>query len=294
MKTIAHLSDLHFGRIDQIVSDALAAEVRASDPDIVVVSGDMTQRARKEEFAQARAFLDTLPCPQLVVPGNHDVPLYNLFARALTPLSRYKRYITADTDPFYADPELAIAGINTARSLTIKGGRINSEQLTWVRRSFADQPDETTRIVVTHHPFEGASANDDDGIVGRARMAMGVFSQSRVDVILSGHLHLNRMGSSAVRYNIEGYSALLIQAGTAISLRRRQEANSFNLIRIERPEIHLECRAWDLDEVRFVRATSKSFRLGRSGWAPTGGTTIPTLVQNADDEIVRADDRIHG
>lgn len=144
-----------------------------------------------------------------------------------------------------------------------------------MRRSFADQPDETTRIVVTHHPFEGPSANDDDGIVGRARMAMGVFSQIRVDVILSGHLHLNRIGSSAVRYDIEGYSALLIQAGTAISSRRRQEANSFNLIRIERPEIHLECRAWDLDKVRFVRSTSKSFRLGRSGWAPTGGQLFP-------------------
>jgi 3',5'-cyclic AMP phosphodiesterase CpdA len=163
-----------------------------------------------------------------------------------------------------------------------------------VRRSFADQPEEATRIVVTHHPFEGASANDDDGIVGRARMAMGVFSQSRVDVILSGHLHLNRMGSSAVRYNIEGYSALLIQAGTAISSRRRLEANSFNLIRIEPSEIHLECRAWMPGETRFVGSTSKSFRRGRSGWGPTGGTTIPTLVQNADDGLVRADDRIDG
>lgn len=292
MKTIAHLSDLHFGRIDQTVSDALAAEIRSADPDIVVVSGDLTQRAHKQEFVHARAFLDALPYPQLIVPGNHDVPLFNLFARAVTPLSRYKRYITADTDPFYVDPELAIAGINTARSFTFKGGRINGEQLAWVKQNFADQPDETTRIVVTHHPFEGASAHDDDGIVGRARLAMGVFSESRVDVILSGHLHLNRMGSSAARYKIEGYSALLIQAGTAMSLRRREEANSFNLIRIERPEIHLECRSWMPGEARFVRSTSKSFHLGPSGWAPTGGTTIPTLVQTADNGIVRADDGI--
>jgi 3',5'-cyclic AMP phosphodiesterase CpdA len=271
MRTIAHLSDLHFGRIDQAVSAALAAEVRAAEPDIVVVSGDMTQRARKREFVQARAFLDTLPSPRIVVPGNHDVPLYNVVMRAFTPLSRYRRYITTNMEPFYADPEVAIAGINTARSLTIKGGRINSDQLAWVKRAFADQPDETARIVVTHHPFEGVSATDEEGVVGRARMAMGMFSESRVDIILSGHLHLSRLSSSAVRYDIEGYSALLIQAGTAISSRRREEANSFNVIRIAWPDIHLECRAWEPSAAGFVTSATKCFRFGRAGCKDTHG-----------------------
>src|SRR4029079_11687747 len=144
-------SDLHFGSTDPNVVEVMAAEVRAAEPSIVVVSGDLTQRARKQEFVQARAFLDTLPSPQLVVPGNHDVPLFDLYARVFTPLSRYKRYISPNTDPFYADSELAIAGINTSRSLTFKGGRINSEQVARAMRVLRDLPEKTTRIVVTHH-----------------------------------------------------------------------------------------------------------------------------------------------
>jgi 3',5'-cyclic AMP phosphodiesterase CpdA len=153
VRTIAHLSDLHFGRIDQAVFGALAAEVRSVAPEIVIVSGDETQRARRKEFVQARAFLETLPSPRLVVPGNHDVPLYNVVMRALLPLSRYRRYIAAESDPFYVDSEVAIAGINTARALAFKGGRTNAAQLDSVTDRFADVPAAATRIIATHHPF---------------------------------------------------------------------------------------------------------------------------------------------
>ena len=281
MKTVAHLSDLHFGSTDATVVEAMAAEVGAAEPSIVVVSGDLTQRARKQEFIQARAFLDTLPSPRLVVPGNHDVPLFDLYARVFSPLSRYKRYISADTDPFYADSELAIAGINTSRSLTFKGGRINGEQLARVMGSLADLPEDTTRIVVTHHPFEGVSAADDEGVVGRARLAMTGFSRSRVDLILSGHMHLSRVGSSALQYAIEGYSALLVQAGTAISSRRRDTANSFNLIRIDWPSIDVECRAWNPGSARFFTSARQSFQFGLGGWRQTEGPVVPTLTQGS-------------
>lgn len=259
----------------------MAAEVRAAEPSILVVSGDLTQRARKQEFIQARAFLDTLPSPRLVVPGNHDVPLFDLYARAFTPLSRYKRYISADIEPFYADSELAIAGLNTSRSLTFKGGRINREQLARVVRSLAELPEDTTRIVVTHHPFEGVAGADDDGVVGRARLAMTGFAQSRVDLILSGHLHVSRVGSSALRYSIEGYSALLVQAGTAISSRRRDNPNSFNLIRIDWPSIEVECRAWDPASGEFSSSSRESFQFGSGGWRQTGGATVPTLKESS-------------
>ncbi len=106
MRTIVHLSDLHFGRIDPAVCRALAEDVSALNPDLVVVSGDLTQRAREHEFEEARVFLKSLPLPQLVVPGNHDVPLYNFVARFLRPLTRYQRYITSDLKPFYADTEM--------------------------------------------------------------------------------------------------------------------------------------------------------------------------------------------
>ncbi|WP_027062416.1 metallophosphoesterase family protein [Mesorhizobium loti] len=266
MKTLVHLSDLHFGKTDSQVVEAIASEVRAIGPDLLVVSGDLTQRARKDEFLQARAFLDSFAGPRLVVPGNHDVPLWNVFARALTPLARYKRYIAADTDPFYADAEIAVVGINTARSLTIKDGRINVRQLEAAAEKFAHLSDDITRIVITHHPFEGLDFEGDDGIVGRASLAMNAFSRSGVDIILSGHQHLHRAGSSARRYLIDGYAALLIQAGTAVSSRRREAANSFNIICIHRPEISLECRSWRSPRGGFETSARYSFRHGPDGW----------------------------
>src|SRR5215216_1335726 len=120
MRTLVHLSDLHFNRINGSVIAPLIERVRGIKPDLVAVSGDLTQRARSAQFKEARRFLDALPRPQIVVPGNHDVPMYNLFARFFKPLTKYQRYITNDLEPFYFDGEIAVLGINTARSLTIK------------------------------------------------------------------------------------------------------------------------------------------------------------------------------
>src|SRR4026207_826131 len=120
MKTLAHLSDLHFGRVDYTVRDAVIETVRSLNPNVVVVSGDLTQRARSHQFQEARQFLDALPQPQIVVPGNHDVPLSNFFARFGRPLDKYRRYITDDLQPFYADDEVAIIGVNNARAVSTK------------------------------------------------------------------------------------------------------------------------------------------------------------------------------
>src|SRR6266850_7144789 len=116
MRTLVHLSDLHFGRVDERLIKPLIAAVTEINPDLVAVSGDLTQRARSAQFQEARQFLDALPQPQIVVPGNHDVPLYNVFSRFGRPLDKYRRYITEDMQPFYADDEIAVIGINTARS----------------------------------------------------------------------------------------------------------------------------------------------------------------------------------
>src|SRR6266540_2867345 len=121
MRSIVHLSDIHFGRINEEVIAPLIETVKKINPDLVAVSGDLTQRARSHQFREARAFLESLPTPQIVVPGNHDVPLHNVFARFMQPLRKYRRYITDDLRPFYYDDEIAVLGVNTARSLTMKG-----------------------------------------------------------------------------------------------------------------------------------------------------------------------------
>ncbi|HMB43540.1 MAG TPA: metallophosphoesterase, partial [Luteimonas sp.] len=154
MRTIAHLSDLHFGRTDPAVLTPLVDAIAAAQPDVVAVSGDLTQRARESQFIQAREFLDRLPSPQIVIPGNHDVPLYDVMRRFAAPLARFRRHVTSDLAPFYQDDEIAIAGVNTARSLTFKGGRINAGQVEAIAERFARLPPAVLRIVVTHHPFD--------------------------------------------------------------------------------------------------------------------------------------------
>jgi len=281
LRRIAHLSDLHFGSLDAAISPALIAAVEKAEPHVVVVSGDLTQRARSAEFEAARDFLSLLPRPQVVVPGNHDIPLYNLWLRALWPLERYGRFIGVDHEPFYRVEELAVVGINTARSLTFKGGRINRRQLRRACGRLEEPPPSVVRVVVTHHPFEGASDAAPDGRVGRASMAMQSFSRCRVDLILSGHFHVHRIGASAARYRVAGYSAILAQAGTALSTRRRSQPNSFNLITIEAPRMAVECWRWGAPG-GFSLADTFRFRQAAEGWIADAGTHTSGLAQDGD------------
>src|SRR5258708_1489684 len=237
MRTILHLSDLHFGRVNAALLKPLLERVSDIKPDLVAVSGDLTQRARSHEFQEARAFLDALPKPQIVVPGNHDVPLHNVLTRFLRPLDRYKRYITDDLHPAYVDEEIVVVGVNTARSLTLKGGRINEDQLTRIRGKLCSSGNELIKAVVTHHPFDLPEGYNDRELVGRAQMAMTGLADCGADLFLAGHLHVSHTGHTAKRYNIQGHSALVVQAGTASSTRGRGEANSFNVIRTNLPNL---------------------------------------------------------
>ena len=187
MRTLVHLSDLHFGRIDTAIIAPLMQTVHQLQPDLVVVSGDLTQRARSPEFKAARAFLDALPQPQIIVPGNHDVPLHDLFLRFTQPLDKYRRYITADLRPCYTDAEVAVCGINTARAFTIKGGRINAAQVAWLREKFSALGNEVIKIVVTHHPFDLPTGYGQKQLVGRARMAVESLALCGADIFLAGH-----------------------------------------------------------------------------------------------------------
>ena len=134
MRRIVHLSDVHFGRVDEQTVERAIESINGLEPDVVVLSGDLTQRARKQEFIAAKQFLDALPKPQIVVPGNHDVPLYNVIDRFVRPLDKFRKYITDDLMPKYLDDELAVVGVNTARSLVVKGGRINVEQIEAIQK----------------------------------------------------------------------------------------------------------------------------------------------------------------
>jgi len=264
VRTIVHLSDLHFGRVNPLLLDPLIRVVREVGPDLVAISGDLTQRARSYQFQQAREFLDALPKPRIVVPGNHDIPLHNVFARFIEPLTKYKRYITDDLQPVYEDEEMAIVGVNTARSLVFKGGRINESQVSRLREKFCSLGNGVVKVVVTHHPFDLPEGHDERDLVGRAKMAMTGLAECGADLFLAGHLHISHTGHTK-RYNIRGYSALVVQAGTATSTRERGEANSFNLLRIAYPAITVEKYAWNVSS--FGVSSVEQFKHTADGWS---------------------------
>ncbi len=245
MKNIAHISDLHFGAEHPEVVEGLLQDLARVTPSLLVVSGDLTQRARRSEFIKARHFLDRIPCPRLVVPGNHDIPLFDVMNRLLRPLVRFRRYISEDVDPFLMFDGVAVMGINTARSNTWKDGRISAAQIEALRSRLGPLPPQVLRILVTHHPFLPPPWDPSPPIVGRAMEALLAAEACGVDVVLAGHLHHGYTGDVRAHHAGIGRTILVAQAGTATSHRVRHEPNSYNVIRVGEERLRFSLRVWD-------------------------------------------------
>jgi 3',5'-cyclic AMP phosphodiesterase CpdA len=163
---------------------------------------------------------------------------------------------------------MAVIAVNTARSLTFKGGRINEEQVARVREKLCALPPRIVRAIVTHHPFDLPEGRKADDLVGRARMAMEGFVECGLDLIVSGHLHVAHTTHTAIRYRLPGRSALLVQAGTATSTREREEPNSFNVLRVDLPRIAVERFLWKEGARRFELAATEVFERTGEDWNP--------------------------
>ena len=185
--------------------------------------------------------------------------------RFFQPLDRYREYISADLEPEYEDDEMIVVGVNTARSLANGGGRISTRQVDRVVARLAGLPEEVTRIVVTHHPFDLPPGVREYRLLGRARMAMARLSAASADLFLSGHLHLSHASLATDRYRIAGRSGLIVQAGT-VSTRSRGELPSFNLLRIDRPEISLTKYIWDEASDAFAPSDWGRYERTEDGW----------------------------
>ncbi len=274
MRTIAHISDIHFGRVDPVVAEALVGELHAHQPTLVVMSGDFTQRARAAQYQEAAAYMKRLPGPQLVVPGNHDIPLYDIIRRFFWPLSNYRKYITKDLRPVYEDEELLVIGINTARSFTFdwggfwKDGHISEEQLLDVKLRACDRPASQFKVVVTHHPFIPPPKERPHGIVHGARRALDQMERCHIDMCLAGHLHMGYSDDVRIHHEAVKRSILSIQAGTAISTRRRDEPNAYNLITINGEHVTIQVHAWT--GTKFEKALRTHFSRVDGVWQREG------------------------
>ncbi len=273
MPKILHLSDLHFGAHDERLVEAVEARLGREKPDLVVISGDFTQRARTEEFKEACDFLTRLrDCGHevLAVPGNHDVPLYDVLRRFLSPLTRYKRYIDDTLCPFIEIPGAAVLGINTARSFTIKDGHVSHEQMAFIEDTFARTSAHEPRILVTHHPLfalpvgEGAELGH---LMDDAELALESIADAGVDLLLAGHNHRASVDDATKLVKGAGKS-LVIQAGTATSLRVRGDGQSFNRIEIDQKGCTVTIQRWTGSE--FVSGDSQKFERHGEQWELAG------------------------
>ena len=270
MARLIHLSDLHFGAHDQRLVGAVEERIDQARPDLVVISGDFTQRARTEQFEEACRFLTRLResgHEVLGVPGNHDVPLYDVLRRFFSPLTRYKRYIDETLCPFHEIKGAAVLGINTARSLTLKDGRINQDQMEFIRTTFARVGD-VPRILVTHHPMFALPVGEGPELgkaIGRQESALDAVGQAGVDILLAGHNHRASTHSARDLATRAG-PALVIQAGTATSTRLRDEEQSFNQIDIEGEDVVLTVQAWGGSG--FIAGDAQGYRRDGDHWRP--------------------------
>lgn len=256
MRSIYHISDVHFGPPHlRRVSDGVIELVEQRRPDVVVLSGDLTQRAKPHQFRQAREFVDRIPVPTLVVPGNHDVPLYRFWERIFTPFGAYRKHFADELEPIYRDDELLIVGVNTAFNWTWKDGRITLGRLLEVARIFEETPESVFKVVVAHHHLIPPPNFGTQRVLANAYEAIDLFSSCGVDLILSGHLHQAYIGNSEEFYPKGRPPVVILHSGTTTSNRGRmgeRERNTCNWIDFDARTMEVSHLRWHDDLARFA------------------------------------------
>lgn len=266
MSVVLHISDPHFGTERPLVVNALERLAHAQAPTLVILSGDITQRARKAQFAAAGAFMDRLAVPsRLVIAGNHDIPLFDLASRLLRPYARYKRIFGSDLEPIHETPELLVIGVRTTRRYRHIEGEVSTRQIQRVAQRLKQAGDRQLRIVVTHQPVHVIHAADQEHLLRGHERAINQWAEAGVDLILGGHIHRPFICGLHDRLADMGHHVWAVQAGTAVSARIRHESNnSINLIRHGIADMPRSCvvERWDYDEGsdEFALVESKAIR----------------------------------
>ena len=261
MTRIVHISDLHFGREDHELLLPLRQAIQAAAPDLVAVSGDLTQRARPGQFRDARAFLDGLGLPWIAVPGNHDIPLDEFWHRAVHPFRRYRKAICGDLAPRWSNDLVNIEALNTADPLAWQRGRVRRRQLRRASGTFREARNGAVNVVMAHHPFEHGP-DVEKRLMKHASRAVEHLAEAGADVILSGHLH--RWHAEAFLSRKVGARVLQVHVGTGLSTRRRGQENDFALLAIAPGQIEVTRMVAEREE--FVARSVTRFRREDEVW----------------------------
>lgn len=265
MLALAHISDLHFGDASARALQALGQQLEAQNPDIVIATGDLTQSGRRKEFEMAADFLSDIKSDILVLPGNHDVPVRNLWARFVAPYSRYERFIGPEINPVFADEKVTAVGLNSARRAALdinwSYGRLSRRQISFAAQQLNAGAKESLKIIAVHHPFVRGPGKAGSRIVGRGEEALTAFAENGLDILFTGHVHV----SKAEDLEVGGRGVVVVQAGTAASLRTRGQASSFNMVNAAPDAITVQ--TYELVGAQFSPKKSFDFvRRGQDGW----------------------------
>jgi 3',5'-cyclic AMP phosphodiesterase CpdA len=259
LKLVTHISDPHFGSEDPAIAAELLRELKTLAPAVVAISGDLTQRGRRAQFRDAKSWLEHLGIPYVVVPGNHDIPFYDVVTRFIRPRDRYLELITRDLEPCFFDESLAVCGVDTTKVLTTKHGRVPRGPLERVVGKLRLH-DRHWKILVAHHPFVVPPTSDEPRAEG-ADDARTKLETANVDLILTGHLHIPHTDGSAGRN--DRHTVINVHAGTCMSTRTRGEPNGYNQLAFDADEVTITHRIWN--GIRFVDGDQKTYRRGRVG-----------------------------
>lgn len=266
MSVLLQVSDPHFGTEQPAVVEALVALARAERPELLVLSGDITQRAQPAQFRAARAFADRLGAPCLAVPGNHDIPLLGLWSRLRDPYARYAAAFGAELEPVHRSATLLVVGVNSTRAWRHKHGEVSASQVERVARLLEGAAAAQLRVVVVHHPVVVTRAEDEVNRLRGRHAALARWAAAGADLVLGGHIHLPYV------LPLPGLPRPLwaVQAGTAVSSRVRPGApNSVNLLRWGGSDTAPGCcrvEQWDHDTARqaFVPVQANELRPRRA------------------------------
>ncbi|HSI46559.1 MAG TPA: metallophosphoesterase [Methylophilus sp.] len=266
MSVILHLSDTHFGTEQPAVTAALLQLAQEVRPDIAILSGDVTQRARAAQFNAARNFLDTLAAPvKLVIPGNHDIPLFNIFARVFNPYGNFRRVFGKELAPHFSNQDTLVIGVKTTRRWRHADGEVSAKQIRRVSRQLQNASQDKLRIVFVHQPVYVERESDKANLLHGHKKAIEAWSAAGADMILSGHIHLAYIRNLEEKFQNVTRPFWVVSAGTAVSKRIREgKPNSVNLIRYDSVLRSCKVERMDFDAAssRFVIAETKLLELG--------------------------------
>jgi 3',5'-cyclic AMP phosphodiesterase CpdA len=259
MSVLLQISDTHFGTEQEPVVTALLELAQHIEPEVVVLSGDVTQRARRAQFAAARDFADRLPAPVLAIPGNHDIPLYNIAARMFAPYENYARAFGDDLEPQFESAAFLVLCVNTTRPARHKDGEISTQQIERIAARLRQAPREQLRIVVIHQPVLVIRPEDERNLLHGHEAAVRAWSEAGADIVMGGHIHLPYIRPLLDPVRLLPRRMWAVQAGTALSWRIRGSVpNSVNIVRHPPGDPVCSVERWDFE------AAANAFRCIRT------------------------------